>query len=501
MAEFLTYDELYAENSHAENSHAENSYDGPEDMAAYVPSENGADGHSSTPRETAATVLPLRVEPPQIAYSTTILDDFKREIRWHGVVGEETIVATVYLALTSRLLDKPVSLAVKGNSSSGKSFTVQTTVRFFPVDARIEMTGMSERALVYSPDEYKNRTILLYEAEGLRENASEDNQTAYFVRSLLSEGRIDYYVTVRSSDSSWTAKKIVKEGPTNLIFTTTRTKVHGENETRVLSLTTNDSQEQTRNILAELANEHRQERDLTDWHQLQRWLQTAEHRVTIPYGPRLARAIPPVAQRLRRDFAAVLSLIRAHAVLHQLTRARDDAGRIVATLEDYSVVRELVNSVISEGVGRSVTDTTRETVVAVEEMAETQKDGVTAQALAKRLGIDKSAARRRLLHAADGGYVRNQEDRRGHPGRWLTDEPLPGPNVLLPPPEEVRATSETAIPQPVSANGGTVASDSEGVLREIAALDPADPAHGMKVAQIRADACGVPKAESPRRRD
>ena len=34
--------------------------------------------------------------------------------------------------------------------------------------------------------------------------------------------------------------------------------------------------------------------------------------------------MPPVAVRLRRDFGAVLGLIRAHALLHQATRGRDD---------------------------------------------------------------------------------------------------------------------------------------------------------------------------------
>ena len=42
-----------------------------------------------------------------------------------------------------------------------------------------------------------------------------------------------------------------------------------------------------------------------------------------------------VAVRLRRDFSVVLSLIKAHAILHQATRERDADGRIVATLADY----------------------------------------------------------------------------------------------------------------------------------------------------------------------
>jgi hypothetical protein len=69
-----------------------------------------------------------------------------------------------------------------------------------------------------------------------------------------------------------------------------------------------------------------------------------------PFAPALAEGIPPVAVRLRRDFGQVLNLVRAYAILHQATRARDGAGRILATLEDYAVVRELVADIISEGV-------------------------------------------------------------------------------------------------------------------------------------------------------
>jgi hypothetical protein len=38
---------------------------------------------------------------------------------------------------------------------------------------------------------------------------------------------------------------------------------------------------------------------------------------------------------------AVLNLIKAHAILHQASRDRDDQGRIVATVDDYAIVREL----------------------------------------------------------------------------------------------------------------------------------------------------------------
>ena len=38
----------------------------------------------------------------------------------------------------------------------------------------------------------------------------------------------------------------------------------------------------------------------------------------------------------------MLNLIKAHALLHQASRERDKEGRIIATITDYRVVRELV---------------------------------------------------------------------------------------------------------------------------------------------------------------
>jgi hypothetical protein len=54
--------------------------------------------------------------------------------------------------------------------------------------------------------------------------------------------------------------------------------------------------------------------------------------------------IPPVAVRLRRDVRMLLSLIEAHALLHQARRNRTKDGMIIADLADYRVIRRLLGS-------------------------------------------------------------------------------------------------------------------------------------------------------------
>ena len=143
--------------------------------------------------------------------------------------------------------------------------------------------------------------------------------------------------------------------------------------------------------------------------------------MTIPYAPALVAKIPPVAVRLRRDVGSLLALIRSHAVLHQATR-------------------NLVADIMAEGVGATVSETVRQTVEAVAAIA--PLDGIELRPLADKLQLDKSNVSRRLRHAADGGYVRNLEDKRGKPGRWIIGDPLPEAADLLPDPAQLRNTSQ-----------------------------------------------------------
>ena len=227
---------------------------------------------------------------------------------------------------------------------------------------------------------------------------------------------------------------IEREGPTGLIVTTTQVALHPENETRLLSVPANDTPEQTAAILRMLACEDSGDDciDLDEWRQLQAWLAAQPAAVTIPFAVELAGLVPPVAVRLRRDFSTVLNLVRAHAILHQQTRERDASGRIVATLTDYGVVRELIGDLVADEIGAGVPETIVETVGAVRELQARHEGGVTYLQLGSRLGLDKSAAMRRAKVAMSRGYLRNLETRRGQPAKLIGAEPLPADVIILP---------------------------------------------------------------------
>ena len=166
----------------------------------------------------------------ELAQAPSILDRLDAELTKLGMVGERRCAKLIYLAVTSRLLERPVSVAVKGPSSGGKSFVVETTLKLFPPAAFYAVTAMSERALAYSDEPLKHRTLVIYEAAGMDSEIG-----SYLIRSLLSEGRLRYE-TVEKTKEGLVSKVIEREGPTGLITTTTALHLHPENETRMISL-------------------------------------------------------------------------------------------------------------------------------------------------------------------------------------------------------------------------------------------------------------------------
>jgi hypothetical protein len=407
----------------------------------------------------------------ELAQARSLLTRFGADLRRAGVVGEKRSAKILFLVLTTRLFPRPASVVVKGPSSGGKSYLVDSVLRFFPPSAFHELTGMSEHALAYSTEPLRHRHLVLYEAAATGNAEFAD----YLMRSLLSEGRIRYE-TVEKTAGGLQARVVEREGPTGLVITTTQVALHSENETRMLSLTVSDTREQTRRVLHTLALEDdRPDVDLTAWHALQTWLAGGDCRVVIPYARELADLVPPNAVRLRRDFAAVLTLVKAHALLHQETRARDDAGRIVATLDDYRVVRGLVADLVAAGVEATVPVIVRETVEAVHVFGD---EGVSLAALAEKLGLDKSSVSRRWREARRRGYLRNLEERRGHKARLVADEPLPEDVDVLP--------TATALERCC-----TVARNTEGDK------DPPPPPE-RKEAQILADGQALVDADETR---
>jgi phage/plasmid primase-like uncharacterized protein len=355
------------------------------------------------------------------------------------VAGEENLAKLLYLVATSRLFHKTMHAAIKGPSSSGKSEIRARVLDFFPPESIVSFTSLSERALIYFDGGFEHKILSMGEAAGSDEQSLQD----YLLRELMSEGKLVYH-TVERRGTNMNQVAIEKHGPVAFMVTTTRHKLHPENETRMLSLEMDDSEGQTRAVLAKVAeveglNTTAAEVDLEPWRDFQRWLEAGERNVIVPYASTLAAKVPPKAVRLRRDVGQVIRAIKAHALIHRAHRDRDVTGAIVADFTDYAVVKELMGDILAEVAEAKTKDSMQETVDAVKSatkgLAETE--GATALTVARLLKLDRSAGWRRLRSAEDAGLVVNLETTRGKPSRYRitgevfdTVEMLPHAEVL-----------------------------------------------------------------------
>ena len=408
---------------------------------------------AGTPLKTPHTRTPASEQPkqvcapdgvcgahPPLAAAPDILAAAVAAVHDLGVTGEIRIIKGTFLTAVSQVLAEPVSMVAKGASAGGKSYATRTTLRLFPEADFYCVTAGSQRSLIYTDEEFSHRTIVMFEATALREIAEkrEGDMTAMIVRTLMSEGRLVYDVTEKDETGRMATRRITKLGPTNLIVTTTADNLHPENETRMLSLTVDESEEQTRRVMQKTAMRRSQHApadppDLEPWHRLFHWLKYhGEHQVYIPYAGYLASSATASAVRMRRDFGTLLGMIEAHAIAHQLTRARDEYGRIIATAADYEAAREILAEAFAVSSGKTVKDSVRRAVAAVDELGGEKADVTVAQ-VAKHLKRDRSRVTRGLKEAADLGHLVNMEDKSGRAARYrIGPDPLPDDAPALP---------------------------------------------------------------------
>lgn len=412
--------------------------------AAYAMAEAQEAETSDDANNEQATADPqeLYQECKHLLNDPRLLDLVYETMQHLGLVGEEKNAKLLYLVVTSRFLDRIVSAIVKGPSSAGKSFIIRVVLQMFPKTAFEDFSSISPKFLAYASIELAHKFIVIFEAAGLA-----DGFGAYMMRSLLSEGCIKVGTVEKQSDgdnSEQVARLIEKPGPSGLISTTCG-EIDEELGTRALDCVSTDTPAHSRAILRGTAQtydiEDKPQVDLAPWLALQEWLATAgEHRVVIPFAKALAELVPTVAVRIRRDFSKLLSLIAAHAILFQCQRERVASGAILATLEDYAAVRELLNESFSSAQREGLTDAQREAIQAVIDLVdELKRDavGVTLAEVANKLKIDKSAASRRLANALKAGFVRDlhddgQQRKRGRRAAYVPGDPMPPREDALP---------------------------------------------------------------------
>lgn len=250
----------------------------------------------------------------------SLVDRIVSDVESIGVVGEGTNALVGYLAMTSRLLGKPLAVLIQSTSAAGKSTLMDALLSLMPESQRVHYSAMTGQSLFYIGEgNLRHKILAIAEEEGVR-------QAAYALKLLQSQGEL----TIASTGKDPASGKLVTEeyhveGPVMLCLTTTAIDIDEELLNRCLVLTINESVEQTAAIqqrqrlartLSGLQTKVKSDQVLAAHRAAQTLLRPLA--VVNPFAEQLTFASDRV--RLRRDHVKYLALIDAIALLHQHQR-------------------------------------------------------------------------------------------------------------------------------------------------------------------------------------
>jgi hypothetical protein len=380
-------------------------------------------------------VDPIKITPElqsqamKLLASDDLLYRVTNAVKRLGVVGEESNVLTVFLACVARSLLSPPLVIVKGATSSGKSTVPTAVTQLFDPSLVLERSGLTEKALAHGSGALAGQILLLDE-----HRCGKDAQQ--LLRLLQSEGRIahEYTVTRGRFRETATANRF---GRPVVLTTTTELKVFDDDETRYLTIWSDESPEQTLEILQARIRP----RPKMDEQRLAVWRAATSLLTVLPgdfeqpptWLEFVASRLPLGNVRLRRHWPRFLTFCCAVALCSG--RRKKDLPLNI-TFKDYCVGHKILNPVFAatlEGIpGEEI-----ELVRALAKLGEQQGRGVTVREIADSLGWRtaqvykrlRAALAQKLISRDPGTHERNLKYYRGTErsvGRFL-----PSPRTVL----------------------------------------------------------------------
>ena len=313
------------------------------------------------PAETASSVVRLTEAEHAEALAWLTAPDLVGRLRaaFHkaGIIGEENNTLLAYLAGVSRLLERPLAIIIQSASAAGKTTLMDAVLAFFPEEERIKYSAMTGQSLYYLGETNLKHKILAIVEEAGAEKAS------YALKLLQSEGELTIASTGKDPTTGRMETQVYRvEGPVMIMLTTTAIDLDEELQNRCLTLSVDESPEQTakihtlqreRRTLAGLVAKAERTELLRVLRNAQRLLTAVE--VLNPYAPSLT--FPSGRTRNRRDHEKYLTLIDSIALLHQHQRPKGRYELGGSTLEYVPVTLDdiaLANELAPEVLGRSL---------------------------------------------------------------------------------------------------------------------------------------------------
>ena len=288
---------------------------------------------------------------------------------------------------------KGIGCIVTANSSVGKSELVKTILATMDKADSAEYTKITSNNLLYRRKPLNAKVLTVYELNG--------SDLSYMnIRTALSEGRLsvagvekDTQGNLEDKEHSIDAKGLV------FLSTTTKTKIDQELLTRIVAINLEHSERLARAVYkqkAKIANGEINNNDkLAVWRAADRLLKPQE--VVIPFVSILAEQFPTDESRFMRDYDKIIMLIKASAILHQYQRDKDNKGKLIATLDDYTAVCELQNLLFEFKFDERLNEFMR--------IIKQSGGAITKGELANISKLDKDTLNRRIRQLKANGYV------------------------------------------------------------------------------------------------
>lgn len=370
-------------------------------------------------------------EAKELLRSRHFFNKFLSVMEKSGLVGERGNAEVVYVVATSCILDRPLNLFVKGQSSSGKNWLVTRVLNLLPKNDVREISSASEQAWSYSRSDFRHRVVYLQER-----NEAVGRMDP--MRLLISEGRLVRIVTQFEAGKR-VAKKFVARGPVAAISTTTKNRLQIDDETRHISIWVDESKEQTREIVKGYARGfaglHR--RELEVWRMAYRLLKKRVGiQIVLPkWFEQVAEEIFVDDKRVRRYFPAFAEALRTVSLIRSfLPHRRWTSGRLEVDFADFAITTLIFDRVFVEslGLGKSAAEATRRSV---EKISVATGKPVEAAELARELKISKDKAYSKLRYAKQAGVIQqaNTPERSNRKSYLALPAPhfVPDPKMLF----------------------------------------------------------------------
>lgn len=318
--------------------------------------ENTEDEQEIDPLET--TPQEVKDAALEMLKSENLFEQISADIRDIGIAGEENLVLMLYLVMTSRLFDKPLSAIVQGAAASGKSYIIETIAKLIPPEALVQAHDFSDQALYYLPSgSLVHRVVISGERAHeyrSKDGYAEDNTKAF--REMVASGELRKAVTIKGPDGRPKTVTVHQPGPISYLESTTATSIHDEDSTRLLPLVTDESASQTQRIIevqrreakGQTISEAKRQEIIRRHHTLQRLIRPLI--VRIPYIDSIS--LPETNIATRRTYEHFVFAIKSVAVLRQYQKCirKDEVtGQeyVEADEIDYEIVYRLMDRVLA----------------------------------------------------------------------------------------------------------------------------------------------------------